>query len=111
MPRTLYREAMLVRVLCLIGLTVMLAVPVAGAAPQQLATLPVPTGGFAIDLPTNWVGVTSESQSVLSRLEKVPAFKSFAQDGSLKLIAADPNTSGAVYMDTGAERIGTISLK
>jgi hypothetical protein len=29
----------------------------------------------------------------------------------LKLIAADPKTNGAVYMDTGVERIGAISLK
>ena len=48
--------------------------------------------------------------SAIARLEKVPAFKSFAQSGALKLIATDPKTNGAVYMDTGAERIGAISL-
>ena len=44
----------------------------------------------------------------------MPAFKAFAQsasqNGSLKLIAADPNSNGTVYMDTGVARIGNVPL-
>ena len=100
---------MLARVLCLAAVLAALVVPQAGAA-EPLATLQVPTGGFAVDLPTTWVGITSAAPSAIAKLEKVPAFKWFAQSGALKLIAADPATKGAVYMDTGAERIGPISL-
>ncbi len=100
---------MLARVVCLTAVLAALVVPQAGAA-DQLATLQVPTGGFSVDLPTTWVGITSAVPSAIARLEKVPAFKSFAQSGALKLIATDPKTNGAVYMDTGAERIGAISL-
>jgi hypothetical protein len=99
---------MLVRVLCLTALLGVLVVPQAGAAP--LSTLQVPAGGFSIALPPTWVGVTSALPDVLAKLEKVPAFQSMAKSGALKLIAADPATQGAVYMDTGAERIGAISL-
>ncbi len=100
---------MFARALCLTVVLAALLVPQADAA-DPFATLQVPTGGFAVDLPTTWVGITSAAPSAIARLEKVPAFKSFAQSGALKLIATDPKTNGAVYMDTGAERIGAISL-
>jgi hypothetical protein len=83
--------------------------PQAGAT-DQLETLQVPTGGFSIDLPNTWVGITSAVPASIAQLEKDPAFKSFAQSGALKLIATDPKSNGSVYMDTGAERIGAISL-
>ena len=100
---------MLARVLCLAAVLAALVVPQAGAA-EPLTTLQVPTGGFSVDLPKTWVGITSAAPSAIAKLEKVPAFKGFAQSGALKLIAADPTTKGAVYMDTGAERIGPISI-
>jgi hypothetical protein len=102
-------RGMLARALCLTAVLAALVVPQAGAA-EPLATLQVPTGGFSVDLPKTWVGITSAVPAAIARLEKVPAFKGFAQSGALKLIAADPATKGAVYMDTGAERIGAISI-
>ncbi len=74
----------------------------------------VPTGGFSIALPSSWVNVTSASPTVLKKLEQVPAFKAFAQsasqNGSLKLIAADPSSNGSAYMDTGVARVGSVPL-
>jgi hypothetical protein len=99
---------MIVRAFVAFALLAALAVPQAGAA--SLKEYPVPTGAFAIGLPAAWVGVTSASPGVLEQLEKLPTFKSFAQSNALKLIAADPTTQGRVYMDTGAERVGAISL-
>jgi hypothetical protein len=92
-----------------------LAVPAtASAAAAPMRTVEVPTGGFTIGLPTTWVNVTSAAPNVLKELEKVPAFKSFAQsatqNGSLKLIAADPTTNGSAYMDTGVARVGQVPL-
>jgi hypothetical protein len=53
---------------------------------------------------------------VLGQLEKVPSFRAFAQaasqNGSLKLIAADPAGKGTVYMNVGAARLpGPYSVK
>jgi hypothetical protein len=96
-------------------LAVVCLAPAAGSASTSpLTTVAVPTGGFTIGLPSTWVNVTSAAPSVLKELEKVPAFKSFAasaaQNGSLKLIAADPTTNGAAYMDTGVARVGKVPL-
>jgi hypothetical protein len=86
-----------------------------GASAAELRTVQVPTGGFSISLPKSWVNVTSAAPSVLKKLEQVPAFKAFAQsasqNGSLKLIAADPASNGSAYMDTGVARVGTVPLK
>ena len=86
-----------------------------GCSRRRLRTVEVPTGGFTIGLPTSWVNVTSAAPNVLKELEKVPAFKSFAQsasqNGSLKLIAADPTTNGSAYMDTGVARVGAGSSR
>jgi hypothetical protein len=97
------------------GAAVLLAVvltTVASAA--RMKTVRVPTGGFSIALPSSWVNVTSAAPSVLKKLEQVPAFKAFAQsasqNGSLKLIAADPGASGSAYMDTGVARVGNVPL-
>ena len=72
--------------------------------------------GFAIGLPSSWVDITKAAPSVLEQLEKVPSFKAFAQaasqNGSLKLIAADPAGKGTVYMNVGAARLpGPYSVK
>jgi hypothetical protein len=87
---------------------------VASASAAELKTVQVPTGGFSIGLPPNWVNVTSASPAVLKKLEQVPAFRAFAQsatqNGSLKLIAADPGSNGSAYMDTGVARVGNIPL-
>ncbi len=101
-------RGMTVRALCVLAMLAVVAVPQAGAA--SLAEYQVPTGGFAIGLPPTWVGVTSASPSVLAQLEKLPTFSSFARNNALKLIAADPATKGKVYMDTGAARVGAVSL-
>ena len=86
----------------------------ASASAAELRTIPVPTGGFAIGLPSSWVDVTSAAPSVLEKLEKVPTFRAFAQaasqNGSLKLIAADPASKGSVYMDIGCARVGRVPL-
>ena len=101
------------RVLAFAAVLASLALP-AGAVAAELKTVPVPTGGFSIGLPKSWLNVTSAAPNLLKRLEQVPAFKAFAQsasqNGSLKLIAADPNSNGTVYMDTGVARIGKVSL-
>jgi hypothetical protein len=79
-----------------------------------MKTVEVPTGAFSIALPSSWVNVTSAAPSVLKKLEQVPAFKAFAQsasqNGSLKLIAADPGSNGNAYMDTGVARVGNVPL-
>ena len=95
--------------------TVLLAAMLpAGSQAAPLTTLRVPTGGFSIGLPTSWVDATSAAPTVLQQLEKVPAFKAFAQsasqNGALKLIAADPSAGGSAYMDTGVARVGAVSL-
>ncbi len=94
---------------------VMVALAVsASASAAELKTIAVPTGGFSIGLPSSWVNVTSASPAVLKKLEQVPAFKAFAQsasqNGSLKLIAADPGSNGSAYMDTGVARVGSVPL-
>jgi hypothetical protein len=85
-----------------------------GASAAQMTTVQVPTGAFSIALPSSWVNVTSAAPSVLKKLEQVPAFKAFAQsasqNGSLKLIAADPSSNGSAYMDTGVARVGNVPL-
>lgn len=107
-----YREVMHVRALAVAALLACL-VP-AGASAAELKIVHVPTGGFSIGLPTSWVNVTSAAPSVLKKLEQVPAFKAFAQsasqNGSLKLIAADPSSNGTAYMDTGVARVGNVPL-
>jgi hypothetical protein len=104
---------MLGRALCAFALAAGVLAAPAGAAP--LTNYAVPTGGFQVALPATWVDLTRAAPSVLQRLEKVPAFRAFAQaasqDGALKLIAADPHLGGTVYMDTGVERIGPVPLK
>src|SRR6516162_3274834 len=86
----------------------------AAASAAGMKTVAVPTGGFSIALPSSWVNVTSAAPSVLQKLEQVPAFKAFAQsasqNGSLKLIAADPSSNGSAYMDTGVARVGNVPL-
>jgi len=101
---------------CLVALTLLAALAgPAGASAAELKTVQVPTGGFSIALPKSWVDVTSAAPKVLKKLEQVPAFKAFAQsasqNGSLKLIAADPSSNGSAYMDTGVARIGNVPLK
>ena len=80
-----------------------------------MKTFTVPTGGFAIDLPSGWVDIAKTTPQVLKQLEKEPTFKAFAQSASsntaLKLVAADPAGAGRVYMNVGAARIGPLSLK
>jgi hypothetical protein len=101
------------RKLAALTVLVLLVLP-AGASAAELKTVRVPTGGFSIALPSSWVNVTSASPAVLAKLEQVPAFKAFAQsasqNGSLKLIAADPGSNGSAYMDTGAARVGSVPL-
>jgi hypothetical protein len=97
------------------GAAVLLAaILTAGAGAARMKTVHVPTGGFSIALPSSWVNVTSAAPSVLKKLEQVPAFKAFAQsasqNGSLKLIAADPSSNGSAYMDTGVARVGNVPL-
>ena len=96
----------------LAALAAILAATPAAAAPQRTYT--VPTGGFSLGLPSTWVDVTEAAPAVLKELERVKAFRAFAQaasaSGALKLIAADPNSAGRAYMDVGVERVGTISL-
>jgi hypothetical protein len=100
------------RTLAAVALVALVAT--ASASATELKTVQVPTGGFSIGLPKSWVNVTSASPAVLKKLEQVPAFKAFAQsasqNGSLKLIAADPSSSGSAYMDTGVARVGAIPL-
>jgi hypothetical protein len=103
---------MQLRVLTVAALAAALLATTADAA--QLKVVQVPTGGFSIALPTSWVNVTSASPTVLKKLEQVPAFKAFAssanQNGSLKLVAADPSSNGSAYMDTGVARVGNVPL-
>src|SRR5262249_43339321 len=86
----------------------------AGASAAPMKTVRVSSGGFSIALPSSWVNVTSAAPSVLKKLGQVPAFKAFAQsasqNGSLKLIAADPSSGGSAYMDTGVARVGNVPL-
>jgi hypothetical protein len=98
-----------------LGAALLLAIVLpAAASAARMKTVEVPTGGFTIALPTSWVNVTSAAPSVLKKLEQVPAFKAFAQsasqNGSLKLIAADPSSNGSAYMDTGVARVGNVPL-
>ncbi len=88
----------------------------AQASADSMRTFPVPTGGFAIGLPSSWIDISKAAPSVLQQLEKVPSFRAFAQaasqNGSLKLIAADPAGKGTVYMNVGAARLpGPYSVK
>jgi hypothetical protein len=87
----------------------------ASAARVRLAEYKVPTGGFALALPSTWVDVTSAAPQVLQQLEKVPSFRQFAQEalatGALKLIAADPSSEGRIYMDVGVERVGPVTTR
>jgi hypothetical protein len=105
------------RVRILVGLLLAGAVVLpAQASAETLRTFPVPTGGFAIGLPSSWVDITKAAPQVLQQLEKVPSFRAFAQaasqNGSLKLIAADPAGKGTVYMNVGAARLpGPYSVK
>jgi len=96
-----------------VALVLAIALPAAAGA-ARMKTVQVPTGGFSIALPPSWVNVTSAAPSVLQKLERVPAFKAFAQsasqNGSLKLIAADPASNGSAYMDTGVARVGNVPL-
>jgi hypothetical protein len=101
------------RALCLGA--VLLALAAAPAAAARLTIYQVPTGGFSLGVPSNWLNVTAAAPAVLKQLERVPAFRAFAlaasQSGALKLIAADPVSGGRAYMDVGVERIGGISLQ
>jgi hypothetical protein len=105
------------RVRLVLGLLVAGAVVLpAQASAESMRTFPVPTGGFAIGLPSSWIDVSKAAPSVLKQLEKVPSFRAFAQaasqNGSLKLIAADPAGKGTVYMNVGAARLpGPYSVK
>src|SRR5215831_1259945 len=96
-----------------VALVLAIALPAAAGA-ARMKTVQVPTGGFSIALPPSWVNVTSAAPSVLQKLERVPAFKAFAssanQNGSLKLVAADPSSNGSAYMDTGVARVGNVPL-
>ena len=88
----------------------------APASAESMRTFPVPTAGFAIGLPASWIDISKAAPSVLQQLEKVPSFRAFAQaasqNGSLKLIAADPAGKGNVYMNVGAARLpGPYSVK
>jgi hypothetical protein len=88
----------------------------AQASAAAMRTFPVPTAGFAIGLPSSWIDISKAAPSVLQQLEKVPSFRAFAQaasqNGSLKLIAADPAGKGTVYMNVGAARLpGAYSVK
>ena len=89
--------------------------PASSLAATSMKTFTVPTGGFAIDLPSGWVDIAKTTPQVLKQLEKEPTFKAFAQSASsntaLKLVAADPAGAGRVYMNVGAARIGPLSLK
>jgi hypothetical protein len=101
------------RALSLAAVLAVLVVAPAAAAP--LTTYTVPTGGFSLGLPRSWVDVTGAAPAVLKQLERVKAFRAFAQaasaSGALKLIAADPSSAGKAYMDVGVERVGAISLQ
>ncbi len=88
----------------------------AQASAATFRTFPVPTAGFAIGLPSSWIDIAKAAPAVLGQLEKVPSFRAFAQaasqNGSLKLIAADPAGKGTVYMNVGAARLpGPYSVK
>ncbi len=101
------------RALSLAAVSAVLVAAPAAAAP--LTTYKVPTGGFSLGLPKSWVDVTQAAPAVLKQLERVKAFKAFAQaasaSGALKLIAADPASAGKAYMDVGVERVGAVSLQ
>jgi hypothetical protein len=105
-------NALRARVLLVVALLALGLTAVSSAAP--LVPFRVPTGGFSIALPANWVEVTSAAPAMLAKLEQVPALRAFArsagQSGSLKLIAADPTSKQGAYMDTGVARIGAASL-
>jgi hypothetical protein len=66
----------------------------APALAATMRTFKVPTGGFAIDLPTQWVDVTSSQKTL-----------------QLKLIAIDPTQDGKVYMNVGATKVGKFTTK
>ena len=105
------------RVRLVVGLLLAGAVVLsAQASAATFRTFPVPTAGFAIGLPSSWIDIAKAAPAVLGRLEKVPSFRAFAQaasqNGSLKLIAADPAGKGTVYMNVGAARLpGPYSVK
>ncbi|HEX4518520.1 MAG TPA: hypothetical protein VH063_02960 [Gaiellaceae bacterium] len=86
--------------------------PVSASA-ESMKLYPVPTGGFALKLPSSWVDVGSLGAARLKQLEKVPTFKAFVQQASqnaaLRLAAIDPAAKGNVYMDAGAVRVGSVS--
>jgi hypothetical protein len=65
------------------------AVLSAQASAATFRTFPVPTGGFAIGLPSSWIDIAKAAPSVLGQLEKAPSFRAFAGGEPERIAEAD----------------------
>src|SRR5258706_4982652 len=102
------------RSVSILGLVVLGVLPASGSAhPNALRgwnAVEVPTGGFSIELPANWVYATSAMPSAFLRLNR--ALKR-SPPQAMRLIAADTSPGVDVaYMEVDVERpVGTTTLE